>query len=85
MNLTEIIKIASEAYDADGTVMQCHLNPDEDHGDTLAKFIALELAETYNEEQTDAMQLNTASDTIGKASTELEAIYDAFDVKWTRC
>ena len=78
MTLTQLIKIASEAYDADGAVMKYHLDPDGDHGDGLAKFIAVELAETFDEGATEEEQRNEASHTMSNALDELNCVVDSF-------
>lgn len=82
MTLTEIIKIASEAYDVDGTVMRYHLDPDGDHGDGLAQFIARELAETFDEGSSDESKYSAAVHVMNKACRELSAVEDALRQKW---
>ena len=52
MTLNRIIEIANAAY-PDDFIAQYHENPDLEHGDTLAKFLVVELTETYDEGATD--------------------------------
>src|SRR5512137_2491609 len=48
--LDELIAIADEGY-SDGLVLAYHEEPDGEHGDTLAKFVAVDLADTFTEGQ----------------------------------
>ena len=56
MKLKDIIKIASDAY-SDGLIEQYFNTPSGDFGDSLAKFIAMEIKDTYDPAATDNKQL----------------------------
>ena len=78
MTLKQIIDIADEMY-PDGLVGDCFRDPDTDHGDGLAKFIAVELKDTYDESATDTEQLVAASKAMRTALRELQAVSDEFE------
>lgn len=78
MTLKEIINVADRVY-PDGLVGDCHREPEEDHGDTLAKFIAVELKETYDEKATDIEQLVEALRAMKTAARELQSVVDEFE------
>ena len=80
MTLKDIIKIASSAYN-EGLIEQYHNNPSGDHGDLLAKFIAQELAETYDHKAAAIDQLSEALLVLAKASNQLSEVYDALDAE----
>ena len=46
-------------------------------GDTLADFIARELADTYDEEASDARKIETAARKMREAAFDLQAVADA--------
>jgi hypothetical protein len=50
MTKTELLRIADRVY-PDGLLWLYYMEPDAGHGDTLAKFIASELAETFDEHE----------------------------------
>ena len=81
MKLLELIQIASDAYDADGWVMRYHTHPDDEPltGDGLAHFIAVELAETFDEDASDEQQLETAQDAMLRARDELQSVIYALE------
>jgi hypothetical protein len=64
--LDRIIEVASEAY-PDGLVALYHEELDGNHGDTLAKFVAVELGETFEDGCT-----GTESDAFEYAATRME-------------
>ncbi len=76
MELKQIIKIASDAYD-DGLVEQYFDNPETEHGDGLAQFIASELSETYEEDTTPADKLAEAVRVVFSAQRQLEDVVEA--------
>lgn len=78
MTLKQIIEIADDAY-PDGMVADYFRAPDEDHGDTLAQFIAIELKETYDPNGSDAEQLVAAAKAMRTALSELQEVTDAFE------
>ena len=77
MKLVDMIKIASDAYGDDGIVMRAHEN-EEDVGDTLAEFVALEISATYLEGMTDLEQLREARIAMQTACTELGRVFKVF-------
>lgn len=56
MTMDRIIQIADAAYGGDNFITKYHNDPDKDHGDTLAKFMAEELEATYNFDASDEEQ-----------------------------
>ena len=70
MRLKEIIAIADEAY-PDGLLRCAEL------GDGLAKFIKLELRETYDPKAPRLTQVDTAVGNLERAQRELGAVVDA--------
>lgn len=76
MTLEQIIAIADEAY-GDGLVGLYHDEPTGDHGDTLAKFIAIELRETYEAGATDSEQLREAYRVMKSARNQLMGVEEA--------
>lgn len=83
MELKELIRLADKAYDEDGLVMAYHEDPEGNHGDTLAKFIALELAGTFDAEANDLNQLNEATRVIGVACQQLNRVHGHLLESWT--
>lgn len=83
MTLAELIKIADAAYD-DGLIELCFKKPNKDHGDTLAKFIAAELKDTFDEDASDDNQLLEASRCMGSAMRQLGGVQSAFDDAYGR-
>ena len=75
MKLDRLIKIASSGYD-DGCVEMYYLEPDGKHGDLLAKFIAVELKETFRENASDVDQFDRAIGTLSKAKRDLEDVVE---------
>jgi hypothetical protein len=78
MKLIDLIKIADAAY-PDGLIMQAYVEGKKFKGDTLAKFIALELTETFNEKAPRRRQLDDAAKVLYTASDEICAVIDAID------
>ena len=75
MTFDRLIEIASAAY-SDGLIELYHKEPDGDHGDTLAKFIVLELGDIYSPEVTDETNLAEAVRVMDSAIRQLEAVRD---------
>ena len=73
MHIDRLISIASSAY-PDGLVGEYHIDPKGDYGDGLAKFVALELKDTFDPEASDIGQLEEASKAIGRAVKELQDV-----------
>lgn len=76
MKIGAIIKIVDEAY-PDGLVGQYHAKPTREHGDGLARFIAIELKETFDAKATDLEQLTEAYNKMKSAYDELGAVVSA--------
>lgn len=80
MTLDEIITIADEAY-PDGLVGMWHAGSEP--GDTLAKFIAVELKDTYYSGASSEAQLREALRVMETARDQLNdviaALEDAYD------
>ena len=76
MTLNDLIKIVDEVY-PDGMVGLYHKNPGRNHGDTLAKFLAAELKETFSPDRSDAEQLSTAESKVYTAVNDLQNVRDA--------
>ena len=77
MTLEEIIRIADDAYDFDALVEQYFRDPTGNHGDGLAKFVALELMETYDVDATTVDQLEEARRVIQAAERQLACVAEA--------
>lgn len=63
-DLDKLMKIVSDAYDADGVVWQYYKHPNGDFGDTLAKFIAVECVEVSQGSESLG-EINHAMDVAG--------------------
>lgn len=84
MTVIELAQRIDSAYDPTGeTLISDYFGKDgrvrEDHpaGDTLAEFIARELADTYDATATTEEQLETARDVMADAAEELNRVVDA--------
>ena len=84
MTLNELINKASDAY-SDGLIAteywdfkrkRPRRNPKG--GDTLALFIATEIADTYDPEATDKEQINEVMRVLAMATDDLETVRNAF-------
>lgn len=80
MTLKELIDIVDEAY-PDGVVGQCHADPAGDHGDTLAKFVEVELRETFDPDVGTRDQLVEALRVMETARDELQGVVDALETE----
>lgn len=78
MTLRELIEVADEGYSQNGQfpILTYHEDPESEHGDTLAKWVAIELANTYDADETDEEQLSEACDAIMSAINQLQVVYD---------
>ena len=72
MKLKTLIKVASGSY-PDGAVQDAHERGDA-AGDTLALFIAREIAETFEDGKTTTEQLGRAIAVMEKAHAEIGAV-----------
>lgn len=80
MTLYELIATASKGY-PDELILQYHEQPNRNHGDTLAKFIAYELKDTFDEDQPDMEQILTAKAAIEVAIRDLEGVLHSLEKK----
>ena len=82
MQLVELLDKAKAGYAKDGFLGEYYdsetgaFNPDGE-GDSLARFIAVELEETFNPERPDYRQIEDAKRAIRQAMLELSCVYDA--------
>ena len=82
MQLVEILDKAKAGYAKDGGLGEYYdpqtgaFNPDGE-GDGLARFIVVELEETFNPEWPDYLQMEDAKRVIRQAMVELRGVYDA--------
>lgn len=79
MDISKIIEVASKAYDPDEPDMVVLAAKGENVGDTLARFIAIELKETYDETSSDAEQLAMAVRTLERAALRLNNVVAALE------
>ncbi len=71
MRLSELIAVVDEGY-GDDRIALAHAG--EDCGDGLAAFIARELADTFDEEASDAKQISTALSVIEGVREDLDRV-----------
>jgi hypothetical protein len=79
MDINKIIKIADKAYSPDKVLAaqwdfntsQVRKVPLDGHTDTLAKFIVIELKETYEAGESDSSQLEQAQHVMELATIQL--------------
>ena len=83
MTLQELIDIADAVY-PDGLVGAYHQNITVDNGDTLAKFLVIELRETFDTDASDDEQLAAAERAVYAAIGELEAVREALTLEWSK-
>jgi hypothetical protein len=88
MKLLRLMKIAAKAYDSDRTLNLCFdkktgkplsRSKRKDVGDTLAEFVAIELAETFDPAVSDEDQKQEARRVMRMAVGELESVIAAFE------
>ncbi len=80
MTILELLNRANQGYP--DRLLSAFYNkstgaPHSWNGDTLAKFIVLELHETYDSSTTDQAQLSTAIQALRQAVSELEGVIQA--------
>ena len=73
MKLKKLIEAASSGY-PDGLIEQYYNEPETSHGDSLAKFIMVELSETFDEDATDEEQVLAAVHQMRRARAELDSV-----------
>jgi hypothetical protein len=79
--LRQIIEIADRAYDngeGEHLVLFYHKNPKGKHGDGLARFIAVELKETFEPGMTKLQQVDAAAATMETATKDIARVRNAF-------
>ena len=82
MTLNALITRAASVY-PDAYVLQYwdlgkqQPRPNPLGGDTLAQFVAQEIAETYDEEASDAEQIEMAASKMREAARDLDAVANA--------
>ena len=82
MNLNRLITTAAGTYPEAFILMYWDINTSEPKdnpagGDTLAAFVARELADTYDEEASDAEKIATATRKMREAARDLDAVAGA--------
>lgn len=82
--LDKIIKIADKAYPSDDNEVLHEHQGWKDVGDTLAKFIALELKDTYDAWASKEEQLLAACEALGKGRAQLENVECALKERWRK-
>jgi hypothetical protein len=70
MKLDQLMSRANVLY-PDNMIQRYYTEPKRNHGDTLAKFIVLELQDTFDPDVTDKIQTQTAQRTMVAAAREL--------------
>lgn len=73
MKLQQLINIANDAY-PDDMILQYFEKPKGNHGDTLAKFITVELEETFSEESDSDTQIAEAIRAMNTAKREIDNV-----------
>ena len=83
--LERIIEVADGAY-PDRLVSAYHEDPFGNHGDTLAKFVAVELGETFEDapQGAESYAFEYAAERIDRAIEELRAVSNALWLEATR-
>lgn len=82
MDINDIIKEADAAYDRDEPVLaywnlktrRPRKRPLFGMGDTLAKFIAIEIHETFDPKATDEEQLSEAHRVMDRAADQMQSV-----------
>ena len=78
MTLDALMRIASRGYPED-LVWQYHKHPNRDFGDTLAKFVAFELADTFSSRAGDIEQLVAAQGALETAKKQMGIVWGTLD------
>jgi len=85
MTYEQLIARIDDAY-PDNMIGLYAADPDGPHGDTLARFIAVELRDTFEPDQGDEYQARMALDMIDKAYREMgevvERLHDVWKSTW---
>jgi len=76
--LERIISAADQGY-GDGLVLQSHKNPRRFCGDTLAKFVAIELKETFDPDLSPEEQVAEAVRVMTVARKDIQHVIDALE------
>jgi hypothetical protein len=80
VKIETLVEYADAGYSDDNILMQYLRDPRADHGDTLAKFVVLELAETFDPDATAEAQINEAVRVIRNAVSQLEGVLEKLHV-----
>jgi hypothetical protein len=80
MTLLEVLNVANKGY-PDGGLTR-YFDPEtgepvDRYGDALAKFVVIEISETYEEGESDVDNLSRAKQVIRTAQGELEQVIEA--------
>ncbi len=78
MTIERIIQIADAAYGGENLISNYFHKPEENHGDSLAKFIAEELESTYKFDASDEDQCIEVGLVMANAANSLLDIGDRF-------
>lgn len=78
LTLDDIIDIADKAY-GDDLIAMYHKDIDGNHGDGLARFIAVELRETFDSSASNEDKLFGAHSAMTSSSSQLERVAKAFN------
>ena len=76
MKLSKLFEIVDEVY-ADSMIELYAKDPEGRHGDTLAKFIVMELTDTYDPEDTSEGQRAEAVRVMEMARNDLDTVIAA--------
>lgn len=71
MDLTEMLNIINEAYDADGLVAAYASDPDTNHGDGLAEFLVKETGSVFEPGIKNSEQLVCVQSAVSRAACQL--------------
>ena len=75
MTLDELMDRANALY-PDNMILRYYQEPKRNHGDTLAKFIVLELQDTFDPDAPEHEQLSTARRALFRASQDIMGIQE---------
>jgi len=76
--LEQIIRAADQGY-GDGLVLQSYKNPRKFCGDTLAKFVAIELKDTFDPDLSPKEQVAEAVRAMSVARTDIENVIEELE------
>ncbi len=80
MTIEELIKIANDAYsELDDMVLRYFEDPTGEHGDSLAKFVCVELSETFDADGDEDDQYTEAIRAMLSAQRQLQDVVSALE------